>query len=134
MPNEIPIVDYLILDEKPHLRASACRSCQALYFDRRNACARCGTTYFGFRDLATTGTVEAFTIVHRAAPTVKTPYVSVIVSLDGGGIVEASLVDVDPDPAQIRPRLPVELTTWVAGTDDDGTEAVAFGFRTVEDR
>jgi len=134
MPNEIPIVDYLILDEKPHLRASACRSCQALYFDRRNACARCGTTYFGFRDLATSGTVKAFTVVHRASPTVKTPYVSVIVSLDGGGVVEASLVDVEADPAQIRPGLPVELTTWVAGTDDDGTEAVAFGFRTVEDR
>jgi hypothetical protein len=24
--------------------------------------------------------------------------------------------------------MPVKLTTFVAGTDDDGTEAVAFGF------
>ena len=24
--------------------------------------------------------------------------------------------------------MPVRLTTFVAGTDDDGTEAVAFGF------
>jgi uncharacterized OB-fold protein len=132
MTNQIPIVDYLVLDEKPHLRANECRSCQALYFDRRNACARCGAPDFGSRDLANTGIVKAFTIVHRAAPKVKTPYISVIVGLDGGGTVKGNLVGVQPDPAQIPPRLAVELTTWVAGTDDDGTDAVAFGFRRVE--
>jgi uncharacterized OB-fold protein len=127
MAAQIPVVDYLVLDDDPHLRAHQCTECQALYFDRRNACGRCGKEDFGLRDLATVGTVRAFTIVRRASPKVSTPYISVIVDLDGGGVVKANLTGVD-DASAITPRLPVKLTTWVAGTDDDGTEAVAFRF------
>ena len=67
----------------------------------------------------------------RAAPGVPTPYVSAVVDLDGGGVVKANIVDVDPDPAKIELGMPVRLTTFVAGTDDEGTEAVAFGFAPV---
>ena len=63
----IPIVDYLVLDPEPHLRATECTHCGARYFDRRNACASCGRTEFRTTDLPTEGTVEAFTIVHFAA-------------------------------------------------------------------
>ena len=69
----MPIVDYLVLDEQPYLKSRECSSCGALYFDRRNACSRCFTTSFGTRRLATTGTVRAYTIVHRAAPSLPTP-------------------------------------------------------------
>ncbi|MCX2929877.1 OB-fold domain-containing protein [Mycobacterium sp. CVI_P3] len=129
MPTQLPIVDYLVLDDEPHLRAHCCDKCQALYFDRRNACAGCGGTSFGWRDLSNTGELRAFTIVHRAAPSVKTPYVSAVVALDDGGMVKANLVDVAADPADIDPVRAVELTTWVVDTDDDGVEAVAFGYR-----
>lgn len=128
MTNQIPVVDYLVLNPAPHLQAHECRKCQALYFDRRDACGRCGLTEFGIKALATTGEVRAFTIVRRASPKVKAPYISVIVDLDGGGVVKANLLDPEPDPDSITPRLPVTLTTFVVGTDDDGTEAVAFGF------
>jgi uncharacterized OB-fold protein len=127
--NQIPVVDYLVLDEPPHLRAHECKSCGALYFDRRNACARCSTREFGDRSLSRNGTLRAFTIVRRAAPKIPTPYVSAVVDLDGGGVVKSNLVDIAPDPELISPRMAVELTTFVAGTDDDGTEAVAFAFR-----
>lgn len=129
MSRQIPVVDYLVLDEPPRLRAHECEACGALYFDRRNACARCSGQTFGDRELARTGTLRTFTIVRRAAPRIATPYVSAVVDLDGGGIVKSSMVGVEVDPGQIVPRMPVELTTWVVGTDDDGTEAVAFGFR-----
>ena len=126
----IPLVDYLVLDgAAAHLRAHACTACEALYFDRRNACARCGGRAFGWKPLARTGTVRAFTVVHRAAPRIATPYVSVIVDLDGGGVVKANLVGVPQEAAGVTPRLRVELDTYVVGTDDDGTEAIAFGFR-----
>jgi uncharacterized OB-fold protein len=127
MANQIPVVDYLVLDDPPFLRARVCVECEALYFDRRNACARCGTQKFGRRDLARTGKVRAFTVVRRASSKLPTPYVSAIVDLDGGGTVKANLIDM-PEPAAITPEMPVRMTTWVAGTDDDGTEAVAFGF------
>src|ERR1700730_12627379 len=41
-----PLVAYLVLGEPPYLRARACISCGARYFDRRNACASCFATEF----------------------------------------------------------------------------------------
>ena len=42
----VPIVDYLKLEEGPHLRTNQCSSCGARFFDRRNACGACGATGF----------------------------------------------------------------------------------------
>jgi uncharacterized protein len=124
----IPVVDYLVLEGNPHLVAQACSSCGALFFDRRNACARCGKREFEPRPLATTGTVRSFTIVHRAAPNVPVPYVSSVVELDGGGVVKANIVDAGADAEKFELGMPVRLTTFRCGLDEEGTEAVAFGF------
>jgi uncharacterized OB-fold protein len=129
MGKQIPIVDYLVLDDgAPHLVAHTCTECGAQYFDRRNACANCGKRTFETRRLGDAGTVRSFTIVHRAAPGVPTPYVSAIVDIDGGGVVKANVVNVEPTPENVSLGMPVRLTTFAAGTDDDGTEAVAFGY------
>jgi len=127
--SRIPMVEYLVLDPEPHLVAHACASCGALYFDRRNACAKCGGTEFASQALGNEGTVRAFTIVHRASPGVPAPYVSAVVDIDGGGVVKANLVDIEPHPDKIALGQRVRLTTFPAGTDDDGTEAVAFGYQ-----
>ena len=129
MGRQIPMVDYLVLEDGgPHLVSNECQNCGALYFDRRVACAKCGETAFGKKKLGGEGTVRAFTIVQRAAPGIPTPYVSAIVDLEGGGVVKANLVDVDPKPEAVKLGMPVRMTTFVAGTDDEGTEAVAFGY------
>jgi uncharacterized OB-fold protein len=114
MPRQVPYVGYLSIGDDPHLTASQCRSCGALFFDRRNACANCG--------------VRAFTIVHRATPDVKVPYVSGIVDLDGGGMVKANIVGIDPEPGNVALGMKVKLTTFPIGTDCEGTEAVSFGY------
>ena len=129
MPGQLPYVSYLELGDEPHLVAQECQSCHALYFDRRNACARCGQQDFGARRLADEGAVRAFTIVHRATPDVQVPYISAIVDLDGGGVVKANLVGVAPDPDQVRLGMRVQLTTFGVGTDSEGVEAVGFGYR-----
>jgi uncharacterized OB-fold protein len=128
MGNQIPMVEYLTLDGEPHLVAQECKECGALFFDRRNACAHCGKRNFGNRDLAPTGVVRSFSIIHQAAPGVPVPYVSSVVDLDGGGAVKANVINVDPDPEKVKLGMKVRMTTFVAGTDDDGTEAVAFAF------
>jgi uncharacterized OB-fold protein len=129
MGKTIPIVDYLVLDDgAPYLVAQESRESGALYFDRRNADARSGKPGFRTRRVADTGVVRTFTIVHRAAPGVPTPYVSVVVDLDGGGVVKANLVNVDPSPEAVRFGMRVRLTTYVAGVDDEGTEAIAFAY------
>jgi uncharacterized OB-fold protein len=128
---QMSVVEYLVLGDDPHLEANACRSCGALFFDRRNACAQCGKTAFERRALATTGAVRSFTIIHRAAPNVPVPYVSSVIELDGGGVVKANLIDSGSDPEKIDLGMKVKLTTFGCGRDEEGTEAVAFGFTPV---
>lgn len=129
MAKQVPIVDYLVLSAPaPHLVAWEATDSGALYLDRRNADAKGGGTEFRRKSLASTGKVRSFTIVHRTVPGVPAPYVSALVDLDGGGCVKANLLDVPPDPEHVKLGMPVRLTTYVAGTDDDGTEAVAFAF------
>jgi hypothetical protein len=117
--------------DEPYLEGLRCRRCGATYLGSRLACARCLS-----RDgldpvaLARTGTLYAYSIVHQSLPGVPTPYVSAIVDLDGGGTAKANLREVEPDPARLPFRLPVELVTFAApGRDADGNEVVAFGFR-----
>jgi uncharacterized OB-fold protein len=125
----VPLVDYLVIDDgEPHLVAQESVESGALYFDRRNADAKSGKPGFTARRLANTGRVRTFTIVYRAAPGVPTPYVSAVVDLDGGGSVKANVLNLEPDPAHVQIGMPVRLTTYVAGTDDNGTEAIAFAF------
>jgi uncharacterized OB-fold protein len=129
MGKQVPIVDYLVLDDgEAHLEAWEAVDSGALYFDRRNADARDGGDKFRRRKLASTGVLRSFTIVHRTVPGVPAPYVSALVDLDGGGSVKANLTNVPPDPDHVKLGMPVKLTTFVAGTDDDGTEAIAFAF------
>jgi uncharacterized protein len=127
----MPIVDYLVLDDEPHLVVNACVTCGASYFDRRNGCARCGGQEFERRPIATEGEVRAFTIVHRAAPNVGVPYVSAVVELVDGERVKTNLVNVQPSPDDVRVGMPVRLATYVAASDDDGTDAIAFAFEPV---
>jgi uncharacterized OB-fold protein len=125
--SQVPLVDYLVLGDAPHLVANQCTSCGARFFDRRNACAACFGTSFDKVDVATDGIVRAFTIVTLAAPGVKVPFVSATIDC-GGTSVRGNLVDVDPDPDHVKLGMAVRLTTYSMGTDDNGTEAIGFGF------
>ena len=111
--------------------AQECCTCGALFLDRRSGCARCFGVEFGPKTLSDSGTLRAFTIVHRAPPPVETPFVVGVVDLDGGGTVKATIVGVPPDPAQVKPGTCVRLTTFDAGTTDDGTAVVSFAFQPV---
>jgi len=129
MGKQVPIVDYLVIDDgPPHLVQQRCTSCGAGYFDRRNACARCGALEFESVSIGGDGVIRTFTIVHRAAPNVPTPYISAVVDVADGVQVKANILGTEPDPAHVRLGMAVRLATFVAGTDDDGTEAIAFGY------
>jgi uncharacterized protein len=127
MAEQIPLVDYLVLGDHPHLVANECTACGARFFDRRNACAHCGKTEFKKTDVSTTGEVRAFTIVAFAAPGVPVPYVAALVDCDGTS-VRANVINVEPDPEHVTLGMKVQLATQVLGTDDNGTEAIGFGF------
>ena len=130
MPNQIPLVDYLVLEPEPHLQANECTSCGARFFDRRNACAGCFGTEFKKVDVATSGEVRAFTIVSLAAPGIPVPFVAAIVDCDGTS-VRGNLVNVEPTPDNVNVGMKVRLVTQPIGTDGEGTEAIGFGFEPV---
>jgi uncharacterized OB-fold protein len=125
---QVPVVDYLVLGDPPHLVGTRCASCGATYLGRRNACAACGAVEFAAVDLADHGRIESFTVVHRGAPKKTGPFISALVRLDDGVYVKANLLGVPPQASAVDFDAPVRLCTFPAGTDDDGTEAVAFGF------
>jgi uncharacterized OB-fold protein len=127
MATQIPLVEYLELGDNPHLVANECTSCGARYFDRRNACASCEGTDFKKADVATTGEVKAFTIVAFAAPGVRVPYVAALIDCEGTS-VRGNIINVTPDPEHVTLGMKVRLATETIGTDDDGTEAIGFGF------
>jgi uncharacterized protein len=126
-PTQIPIVDYLVLGDEPHLEVNECVTCQARYFDRRNGCASCEGTEFKKVALATKGEVRAFTIVAFAAPGIPVPFVAALVDCDGTS-VRGNLIGVTPDTDHVKLGMLVELATESVGVDEHGTEAVGFGF------
>lgn len=125
--SQVPLVDYLVLGDSPHLVAHECTSCGARYFDRRNACAGCSGTEFRDVDVSTDGELRAFTIVSMAAPGIAVPFVAGIVDCDGTS-VRANIVNTPPDPEHVTLGMKVRLTTVPVGADSEGTEAVGFGF------
>ncbi|OBH08860.1 Zn-ribbon domain-containing OB-fold protein [Mycobacterium sp. E1747] len=125
MTSVIPAVDYLRLGDEPHLVAHRCDQCGALYFDRRNACARCSATTFSASRLSNEGVIRAYTVVQRGAK--SGPFTSVVVDLVGGGVVKANLVG-PTGSGDLHPGTKVRLVTFKAGVDDDGTVAMAFGY------
>jgi uncharacterized OB-fold protein len=125
--DQIPFVNYLVLGDDPHLVANECTACGARFFDRRNACAGCSGTDFKSADIPTQGEVRAFTIVAFAAPGIEVPFVSAIVDC-GGTSVRTNIVNVEPSPEHVKLGMPVKLTTFPIGKDDEGVEAINFGF------
>jgi len=130
MTEQIPLVDYLVLGDEPHLVAHQCDSCSARFFDRRNACASCGATSFSEVSLPNEGEVKAFTIVAFAAPGIPVPFVAALIDC-GGTSVRANLINVEPDPKVVELGMAVRLATYPIGTDEQGPEAVGFGFEPV---
>jgi uncharacterized protein len=129
---KIPIVNYLVLDDgEPHLVAQECQNCGALVYAKPFQCGKCFTPGpFEPKKLGTTGSVRAFTVVKRGA--MGGGFISAIVDLDGGGNAKANLVNGDLENFENNKLgAPVKLVTYTVDTDDEGNEAVAFGFETV---
>lgn len=127
MMTQVPHVNYLVLGDNPHLVANECTSCGARFFDRRNACASCFKTDFRQVDVPTEGEVVSFTIVTFASPGVPVPFVAGIVKC-GGTSVRANIINCDPTPEKVSLGMKVKLATYSLGADDNGVEAIGFGF------
>jgi uncharacterized OB-fold protein len=127
----VPLVDYLVLGDDPHLEANRCTACGARFFDRRNACASCGGRTFDKVAIATEGELRSYTIVSMAAPGIPVPFVAGVIDCDGTS-VRGNVVNTEPDPEHVKLGMKVRLTTYPIGTDSAGVEAIGFGFEPLE--
>lgn len=124
---QVPLVEYLVLEGGPHLVANECTSCGARFFDRRNACASCFATDFTKVRIQNDGELRSFTIVTFAAPGVPVPFVAGIIDC-GGTSVRANVINVQASPETVTLGMKLRLATYSLGTDDDGLEAIGFGY------
>ena len=114
MAEQVPMVDYLVLADEPHLCARECTDCGARFFDRRNACASCGGTSFTGVDVPREGELRSFTIVHHAAAGVPVPFVAAVVDC-GGTSVRGNVINTAPDPEHVSLGMRVRLATYSLG-------------------
>ena len=98
------------------LVAQRCRGCQRLHHPPRPACPQCHGLDHDVVELAGTGTVYSYAVLHHPQnPRFSYPLVAVLVDLDEGVRLVSNLVGVAP--ADVRIGMPVRVT--FEPTDDD---------------
>jgi uncharacterized protein len=117
-------------DGAPYLEGSRCGKCAAVFLGSREHCGRCGARadMHAIR-LAERGRLYNYTIVYRSYPGIKVPFISAIVDLEGGGTVKGNLLDIAPDPKQLKFDMRVRMV--FRGADlaiGDGAGHVAHFF------
>jgi uncharacterized OB-fold protein len=126
----LPLAPYIktTANGEHYLAGSRCRECDEIFVGERAVCPRCCT-----RDqmdsirLSRTGTIYAFTIVERSFPGVTTPFIDVIVDLDDGAHIKATLEGVEPTPDAITFDMPVEVVfTEVIPAGADGATYLTY--------
>jgi hypothetical protein len=45
-----------------------------------------------------------------------------------GTSIRTNIINIEPDPEHVTLGMKVKLATYTIGTDDNGTEAIGFGF------
>jgi uncharacterized OB-fold protein len=87
-----------------------CLTCKEYYFYPRAFCPRCFGSEIEWRRASGRGKLYTFSIQYRPqAPGFKPPYVTAIVQLDEGPRVMTNLIDVEPEPDNIRCDMQVEV-------------------------
>jgi uncharacterized OB-fold protein len=106
------------VDGRTALFASHCRGCGRVLFPVGSVCAQCGGADLDRQALSPTGSVFAWTAVHRAAPGWKVPYVVALVDFPEGPRIFAQ---VDAAPEAMRSGMPVRVAFGrpPAGQPDD---------------
>jgi uncharacterized protein len=124
LPTPQPESDHYWERAKAHeLWLMHCDDCGATYFYPRAICPQCFSRNTRWIQSSGRGTLYAFSIAERPPRPAfqdRVPFVAAIVELDGGARIPTNLVEVAPDPAQIRIGMAVEVVF------DDVTPAITL--------
>ena len=101
-------------DEK--LMAAKCRSCGTLHLPPRPLCTKCFSTAFKWVEVAKTGRLLTYTVIHVAPPQFQSmvPYVVGIVRLQGGLKLPGMIRGLEPENLKVGMELEVDFDKTVA--------------------
>lgn len=130
----LPVVDFLKLpdDGDPYLEGCKCNNCGATFPGTRIACAKCGVRNdMETVRLSNTGKLYAYSIIHRSFPGIQVPYVSAVVTLDGGVALKGTMVNIDAEPEKLEFDMPIEVVYLDAQgrKDKEGNSYISYFFQ-----
>ena len=102
------------------LMVPRCNACGRPFLYPRVACPHCHARDIGWIEASGRGRLHSFAIAHQSinrAMKVPPPYVLAMVELEEGPRMLTNLVNVAPDPAQLRCDMPVRVV-FAAQTAD----------------
>ena len=82
------------------------------------------------QDLKNEGKVDQAKSSVKEAPGIPVPFVAAVVDCDGTS-VKGNIINTEPDAEHVRLGMKVRLATTSVGFDDDGVEAINYGFEPV---
>lgn len=130
----LPVVSWLKLPEggDPYLEGQKCGECGAVFLGVRETCSSCGARdKIAATRLSNKGKLYTFSIVYRSFPGIEVPYISAIVDLEGGGTIKGNLIGVEPDPANIKFDMAVDVVyeDALGRKDQDGNSYISYFFK-----
>lgn len=134
MSNSLPAFSFLKIPASgsPYLEGLKCSKCSAIFTDTRTVCAKCGgrDTLVATR-LSEKGKVYSYSIVHRTFPGIKTPFISAIVDLEGGGTLKGNIIGIEPTPENVKFGMDVKIVYQDAlgRKDKEGNSYTCFFFQ-----
>lgn len=108
------------------LVGSECRDCHTRVFPPAAVCPSCMSENMAPLNLSRRGTLYSWSVVHAAPRGWTLPFVAGYVDLPEGVRVFAHIVG--GDAKALRFDMPVEMTTAVLGTDEQGRALEGFAF------
>lgn len=133
----LPVNPLLQLPEggEPFLQGLECPACHRIFTDKRTVCPACYHRELVAKPLAGIGKVIAFTVVRRSFPGLPVPFISAIVSLDGGGDIKVNIENMDVDSAALQVGLPVEVIYKKAPWGDEhGNEYMVYAVQPADEQ
>ena len=113
LPVTQPESDFYWEKAKAHeLWLRKCNACGRAYFYPRDICPMCFSRNTSWIQASGKGTLHTFAIVHRApTPAFRddAPFVVAMVDLEEGPRMPTNLIEVEPDPANIKVGMAVEV-------------------------
>jgi len=118
----------------PYAAGYRCGTCGEVFMEEHRGCPKCATVgSLQPHGLSRTGKLYAYTIVHRSFPGIKTPFISAIVELDGGGYLKGNLEGVEPVPERLVFDMAVQIDfDRLTSRDGDQDQLLRFIFRPLE--